>query len=161
VTQGKQAWPTRAVARRVREVRVKRGLSGGKLADRMTALGIRWDRSIVANLESGRRGQLSVDELLALAAALNVAPVHLLVAPEDYDAPYEVTPEVTYSASGVRAWIRGIHPLGDDGDPREFFAEVPRQEFYAVQQGPPRKPDEPYGVPPAGYLPEDEADGQG
>lgn len=118
------------------------------LADRMTELDIPWNRAIVANLVSGRRRTVSVDELLALAFVLNVAPVHLLVPPDDPDAPYEVTPKITAPRASVRAWIRGVNSIDHDADWRQFFAEVPKDEFYAVQQGRPRRPDEPYGVQP-------------
>jgi len=55
----------------------------------------------------------------------------------------------------MRAWIRGIGPLCDNDDLRDFGAEVPPGEFYwptytdhdgvqihATQQGPPRRPRE-------------------
>ena len=44
-----------------------------------------WTRIVVTKLETGRRQSVSVEELLALAYVLNVAPVHLLV-PWDDDA---------------------------------------------------------------------------
>jgi hypothetical protein len=99
---------------------------------------------------------ISVDELLALAFILNVAPVHLLVPPDDPHAPYEVTPKVTEDRSSVRAWIRGVNTIDYDADWRQFFAEVPKEEWYSVQQGRPRQPSEPYGA-----HPEDDTDGQG
>jgi transcriptional regulator with XRE-family HTH domain len=143
-----QREPTHAVAQRVKELLRKRGLTGEMLADRMTELDIPWNRAIVANLVSGRRRTVSVDELLALAVVLNVAPVHLLVPPDDPHAAYEVTPKVTAERSSVRAWIRGVNSIDADADWRQFFAEVPKDEFYAVQQGRPRTADEPYGVRP-------------
>jgi hypothetical protein len=71
------------------------------------------------------------------------------VPPDDPEAPYAVTPEVTEPCFSVRGWIRGIGPL-DDGDPREFYAEVPRGEYYipagdgqpGVQGRPPRRRQE-------------------
>jgi len=70
--------------------------------------------------------------------------------PPDAEA-YAVTPEVTQSAFHVRAWIRGLGELFEDDDPREYFAELPRGEYYlpsyagddtheghfGVHQGPP------------------------
>jgi transcriptional regulator with XRE-family HTH domain len=134
-----QAGPTQEVARRVKELRGKRGLSAAALAKRMTELGVKWDRSIVANLEGGRRQTVSVAELLALALALNVAPVHLLVPIDGPDEPYWVTPGLTYRRDGVRAWIRGVTSIDQDADWREFFAEVPKDEFYSVQGTPERR----------------------
>lgn len=153
--------PSDVVAGRVRDVRTKRKLTVAGLAARCAALGAPdLTAQALYKLEGRRPGKLrprpvTVDELLALAAALNVAPVHLLVPTDDFDESYRLTAEVSVSASSARAWIRGVLPLlpGDDG--REYWSEVPRDEFYmpahwsgdgevmipAVQQGPrrPRK----------------------
>jgi len=129
---------TREIAQRMREVRDKRGLTGAELAERMTGLGVPWDRSIVANLENGRRQSVTVEELLALALILRAAPVHLIVPPDDSDAPYQVTAAVTESRFRVRSWIRGLFPLErlpGVGAVRDFWAEVPDDEFGAMQQG--------------------------
>jgi transcriptional regulator with XRE-family HTH domain len=147
------------VAARVREVRGKRKLTVAELAARCAALGAPdLTAQALYKLEGRRPGKLrprpvTVGELLALAAALNVPPVCLLVPPDDSDEPYAVTATVTASRFAVRAWIRGAGPLLDDDDPRDFYAELPRGEFYTpghmtsdgeawvgpVQQGPPRR----------------------
>jgi len=144
-----QDGPTKAIAARVREMRTKRGWSGADLSRELRAVGVQWERAMVAKLETGRRKSVSVTELLALAYVLNVAPVHLLVPPDGPGEPYEVTPKVAADRVSARAWVRGVTSINDDADPREFFAEVPREEFYAVQQAMrPRRADEPYGVNP-------------
>lgn len=143
-----QDGPTKAIGPRIREMRTKRGWSGADLAREMRAVGVPWERAMVAKLETGRRKSVTVMELLALAYVLNIAPVHLLVPPDDPDAPYEVTPKITAPRASVRAWIRGVNSIDDNADGRQFFAEVPKDEFYAVQQGRPRRPDEPYGQQP-------------
>jgi transcriptional regulator with XRE-family HTH domain len=139
------------VAARVRDVRIKRRLTVAKLAARCAALGVpELTAQAVYKLEARRPGKLrprpvTVDELLTLAVALNVAPVHLLVPVDDPDALYPVIGGVLARRFGVRAWIRGIGPIDPDADPREFYTEVPPGEFYmpasidtgAVQQGPP------------------------
>lgn len=133
-----QTGPTRIVAQRVKDLIPKRGLTSETLAARMDELGIKWNRAIVANLVSGRRSSVSVDELLALALVLNVAPVHLLVPPDDTTEAYQVTAKVTESSFRVRGWIRGLFTLASlprVGDQRQFFSEVPPDEFKAVQQG--------------------------
>lgn len=96
----------------------------------MTNVGVRWDRSIVANLENGRRATVSVEELLALAYVLDVAPVHLVV-PLD-DGQFHVTPEWATNADRAREWFRGQHPLPST-DPRIFFSEVPLDEWQPPQ----------------------------
>jgi transcriptional regulator with XRE-family HTH domain len=150
------------VAARVRDVRAKRKLTVAELAARCAEMGAPGLTANALYKLEGRRNSpaerrprpVSVDELLALALALNVAPVHLLVPVDDPDAEYPVIGGVLSRRFGVRAWIRGIGPIDPDADPREFGAEVPLGEFYwptytdhdgvqihATQQGPPRAKD--------------------
>jgi transcriptional regulator with XRE-family HTH domain len=156
--------PSDVVAARVHQVRKRRGWTVADLAARCAEIGApELTTHALYKLEqresaSRRPRPVTVDELLVLSAALNVAPVSLLVQPDDSDQPYAVTATVTADRFGVRAWIRGVGPLLDNGgltddDPREFHAENPRGEFYvpayagddehegygAVQQGPPRR----------------------
>jgi transcriptional regulator with XRE-family HTH domain len=127
--------PTQAVARRVSELRKERRLTAAQLADRMAKVGIPWNRNVVAKLETGRRENVSVAELLALAAVLDVAPVHLLV-PTERDGPYQVTPAIAVEAVQARAWVRGFAGLPGT-DPRRFYAAVPAHELAgATPQGP-------------------------
>jgi transcriptional regulator with XRE-family HTH domain len=123
---------TREIAQRMKDLRRKRDLDQAELAERMTGLGVPWDRSIVANLESGRRRSVAVDEVYALALALNVAPVHLLVPVDDGDQPYQVTATVTAERFRVRAWIRGhalLEKFPRAGASREFFSEQPEEDI--------------------------------
>ena len=109
----------------------------------MTEAGFRWDRFTVQNLENGRRASVTVDEFLALAYVLSVAPVHLLVppvsqhdlVPAEEDAlgrapyAYAITPTTSRApTSGVRGWIRGERTIGAV-DPRVYFSEVPPDEL--------------------------------
>ena len=74
----REVWsnPTRTVAARVQELRRKRGWSAEALAEECADLGMpALNRSVIANIESGRRTYVSVEELLTLAYALDVAPV--------------------------------------------------------------------------------------
>lgn len=114
------------VSRRVRELRARKGLSAKQVGERMTErCGVTWDRFTVANLETGRRKNLTVDELLALARVLDVAPVHLLV-PID-DQPFRMLPKEEQPADRVRAWVCGDEPLPGT-DRRIFRTEVPLDE---------------------------------
>ena len=119
--------PHRVIAERVREIRNARGLTGARLAEEMTEAGIKWDRSVVANLENGRRSTISVEELLTLAYVLNVAPVHLIV-PLDPDGWYSVTPDAATTNEHARAWIRGTAALPGT-DERKYFSEVHEEEW--------------------------------
>ncbi len=73
----------------------------------MTRAGVTWDRSIVANFETGRRPYVTAEELFALAAVLDVAPVDLVVPKGLTSEPYQVTPAISAPADTVREWIRG------------------------------------------------------
>ncbi|WP_419994760.1 helix-turn-helix domain-containing protein [Streptomyces boninensis] len=126
------------IAERVREARARHGFTAQILADKLKHVGVPWDRATVTKVETGRRQNITVVELLALARVLDVAPVHLLV-PVD-DRPYQVTPghearegspavepEVR-DAARVRAWVRGEEPLPST-DRRIFRSEVPLDEM--------------------------------
>lgn len=113
--------PVTTVADRVREVRMRHRLTAQDLAERLQGLGLPWERTTVVKLENKRRQTLTVTELMALAVALDVAPVNLLV-PLD-DRPYQVTPNRTESSDAVRAWVRGEQPLPGT-DERTYRTEV-------------------------------------
>lgn len=131
--------PHRAIAARVKALRRGR-FTAAELAERMNAAGFPWDRFTVQNLENGRRATLTVEEFLALAYVLDVAPVHLLV-PIDVSAkaPYQVTPEGDPTwAWYVRRWIRGEHPI-TGVDKRRYFAEIPEDEWRPPVEGLPAR----------------------
>lgn len=127
-----------AVARRVAEVRRKRGLNVRQLAELCAKLGApEFTAPSLYNLESGRRDkdgrrrrEVTVDELLKLAYVLSVAPVHLLVPPVDGEdvVPYRFIDGVTTTPGFARAWIRGQTPIGRV-IARDYFSEVPEAEF--------------------------------
>lgn len=58
-------------------------MSAQQLATACTKLGLSISRSTLADLENGRRTTLTVAELLVIAAALDVAPLRLLVPLDD------------------------------------------------------------------------------
>jgi transcriptional regulator with XRE-family HTH domain len=123
--------PTEVVAKRMKALRKKRDLTADKLAQRMKAAGIPWERIVVTKLETGRRASVSVDELLALAKVLDCPLVMLLTTRDDDARAYQITPTTTESMGTVRAWMRGQRPLGD-ADPGDYFGELPRGEFVSV-----------------------------
>ncbi|WP_203175348.1 helix-turn-helix domain-containing protein [Micromonospora parastrephiae] len=142
MTQTPPQTPHRVIADRMKDLRKKRGWSAAHLAKEMKQVGIGWDRSIVANLELGRRATVTVEELFALAYVLSVAPVHLMVPPVDDDADTRITVVEGWDVppGTARDWIRGEMPFGT-ADHRRFFAEVPPDEAR-----------EPYSTPVAGGL---------
>jgi transcriptional regulator with XRE-family HTH domain len=106
----------RVIAGEVRRYRQAAGLSTQRLADRCAELGLPLRRSVLANLESGRRDSVSVAELLVLAAALGVAPV-LLVLPVGRAVLSEVLPRSHTDTWSAAEWFcgRANKPFGDDG----------------------------------------------
>lgn len=127
-----QSLITKMIVDRVRDIRKRRGWSAQAFANELKRVGLDWDRSVVANLEAGRRNWISVEELLAIASVLDVAPVHLIVPTDDNDAAYPVTSEQTEPRDTVRNWIRGHLPLSGT-DIRLFYSEVPAAEWPLVR----------------------------
>ena len=89
-------WPTQVARRVAREVRRHRQMrqprmSVQNLADLTAELGMEIPRSVLANLEGGRRDTISVAEVLVLAAALNVSPLELIF-PVGFDEQMEILP---------------------------------------------------------------------
>ena len=94
----------------MRALRDARGWSAPRLAEELQAVGLNWDKSVVSNLENGRRRFVSVDELVALGVVFQVTPVALLL---DLTAP-EV--KVTAATPAVRPselllWLLGHREL--------------------------------------------------
>lgn len=98
-----------ALAAQVRRLRDARGWSAQRLADELAAIGVPLDRSVIANLENGRRASVDVQELLALALAFGVTPAALLV---DLDADQvDVTPTTRATPLELLLWLQGRVPL--------------------------------------------------
>jgi transcriptional regulator with XRE-family HTH domain len=90
--------------------RTELGWSAERLAEEMTAVGVPWTRDAVSNLETGRRKNIAVHELLALAWVLDIPnPVDLLVPHgQRLEATtFPVTPGILVNPDAVRAWFRG------------------------------------------------------
>jgi hypothetical protein len=96
----------------VKEVRERHPLLPNQdaLAKRMEELGQPIDRSTIGRIENGNRS-VTVDELFVLAAALDVAPMQLVV-PLDSEELVAVTPTERWSAGAVRRWFTGAAILG-------------------------------------------------
>ncbi|MGW6879271.1 helix-turn-helix domain-containing protein [Streptomyces goshikiensis] len=135
--------PSDAVAQRAQELRKRQGLTAKDLAERCRLIGAPGlTASVIANIESGRRDlngrrrrQVTLEEWLILAQALNVAPIHLLVPiggdKDDYKiVPKGPTPHGTHRAplGEIRAWVRGETTLHGT-DERLYYSEVPQGEW--------------------------------
>jgi len=106
--QKPDGWPaslTRRVGEAVRRAREGRFSAEG-LAKELNAVGVKYTRDQVSNLEAGYRATIGVHEVVALAAVLGVDPLTLLV-PDLADEHVELLPG--QETDGVRAvqWFRG------------------------------------------------------
>lgn len=108
----------------LRKIRRRRGWSQADLADR---LGIeQWD---VSRLESDETRRVTLDEVLDVADALGVSPLHLILPP---------TPRArvhvggrTVEARKARSWIRGEQPLRAE-DHMFFMSSMPPDEWRRI-----------------------------
>jgi transcriptional regulator with XRE-family HTH domain len=134
--------PAQTIALRIKEVRRVRGWSAAQLAARCATLGMpELDRSTVANIENGRRQRVGVDELLVLALALGVAPLHLLVPLKERFIA--IAPDYATGSGRARQWIRGNHPIVyADRDPT--LRQGDRQTYLSQRPD----PDEEWTPPP-------------
>ncbi len=98
----KKMSPSEVFAARLRETRRARGFSQTELAHTMTERGRPLSREALLRIENGERG-LSLDEALALAAVLYVAPAHLLSPPDD--GIVWLTDTQGVDGEGIRAWL--------------------------------------------------------
>jgi transcriptional regulator with XRE-family HTH domain len=97
--------------RAVAAYRTSLGWSQTQLAERLTGVGCPLSQSAVSRLESGDR-TLSVDELISVAAVMNVSPIRLLEGASLPDQPaVAVTATVSVPGSRYRSWLRGNTPL--------------------------------------------------
>lgn len=89
----------------------------------MTAIGFKWDRFTVQNLESGRRQAVSLDESIALARVLSVSLVNLVLPIDDDGQSIALAVGDIAAHQTVRDWMSGQNPMGSDA--RVYFSEVP------------------------------------
>ena len=84
-------------------------MSAQALADRCAELGMpSLKRQAITNLENGRRGMVTVEELLVLAQALDTSPVTLLM--PDPSEELAVTSKVTIDAHRLVLWLASERP---------------------------------------------------
>lgn len=125
----RQATARYVVARHLAAVRSRVGMdSAQELADRVKEIGGKLDRAAISKIESLSRN-VSLDEALLLAAALDVAPVHLFF-PLNDDAEVEIAPGLKPVATvDARAWLRGQGPLPGRSEQTYRSAWIPPSEY--------------------------------
>ncbi|MEU6944261.1 helix-turn-helix domain-containing protein [Streptomyces sp. NPDC046316] len=113
------AWSERlalSIAKEVRRHRQAQGLSAQQLSDRCADLGMPVQRSVLANLESGRRSTVTVAEVIVLAAALRIAPAEL-VFPVGYEEKVEVLPGYERTPLTGLEWFAGQGSVSGTPEP--------------------------------------------
>ncbi len=140
-------------ARRLREVRERKRWTQQRLADELDRLGLRSpaansiSRVTLAKIEAGgeehtsgknrtRAKNVSLEEVLALSAALGVAPVHMIATPDEgsEDAYLQVAPRLELEPDRARRWIRGEEPLRAT-DKQFFEGQVSADEWERWRNG--------------------------
>jgi transcriptional regulator with XRE-family HTH domain len=114
------------VGTRVKEIRQSRGWTAKELADRCAEAGApEITVAVIANMETGRRDaegrrrrDVTIDETLALAYALEVPPVFLFI-PLNGNERLRVTSKMEMDAPFAAAWADG-----DDAATRYLFGEM-------------------------------------
>ena len=113
---------------RMNLLRRRQRITQRALADRLANLGVHLHHTAIAKIEGGKRG-VGLDEALAIAGALGVAPVHLIAPTGVHHPRIEVAPAIQLNPSDLREWIRGRLPLIDAEFNDWYYAEAPHDEF--------------------------------
>lgn len=119
---------------RLQEARAARRWTQQQLSEAMAELGSPMDRVTIAKLERGRR-QARVEELVALAAALDVSPLYLIL-PVRLDAKVKLAPKLTLEAIDALRWASGQGPL-DRANERTYRFQAPTVPWVTWTPGQP------------------------
>ena len=109
---------TRVIAGEIRRYRQQRGFSAQQVSDACAKAGLEISRSTLADLENGRRENITVTELLMLAAVLDVPPVQLMLPVLRDEETVEILPGYSVAVWDAALWIRGDGVLRRDLDGR-------------------------------------------
>jgi transcriptional regulator with XRE-family HTH domain len=139
--------PNEAFAARLREAREAARMTQAELADRvLEVVGYNLSRTAIALIEKGKR-RVTLDDALAIAAALGVAPINLMVPFEDPEpvseelagkglfnasVELEVGEKLSLLPLEARPWIDGTHAY-PGSDPEQWF------RYYVREVPPPRR----------------------
>lgn len=107
MSQPESLSPTQIVAARVKQFRTAHGWSARELAERCAEAGApHLERSILANLENGRRKTVTIDEVLVLAWVLGV-PAAMLFIPLGTEHEIAITSEIVMHPHLAFRWLVG------------------------------------------------------
>lgn len=133
-----KSWDQQDAERIGGEVNRLRGKRSGQwLSDQTHEVGYRLSRTMISELERGKRKYVTTAELVVLAAALNVAPVAMLY-PPPYDDEIEVTPGAKMTRIAALERFSGIiDPLSEDHDEqfrRNMFPLIRARQIRELQK---------------------------
>ncbi|MGV9762165.1 helix-turn-helix domain-containing protein [Micromonospora tulbaghiae] len=94
------------IATQIRNWRNARGLSAQQLSERCASIGYPIPRNIIANIETGRRGSVTVPEAIIIAMALNVPPI-LLIYPVGKELAVRTSPRQDCGTFYAARWFMG------------------------------------------------------
>lgn len=160
---GAQPRVSQVVGGQVRRHRKRRGWTQQRLAEAISDHGGTLSRGAVAKVESGVR-DVSIDEFLLLAAALNVPPPLLLVPlggeVEDRVDRVEVTPRSRIHPHLALEWLCGNEPLVNSAHVNIdragwLFGSEPLRLWNGLRLAQEAIADVPRGVRSAGYSGEE------
>ncbi|WP_146085452.1 helix-turn-helix domain-containing protein [Rathayibacter sp. AY1C4] len=95
----------------MRTYRGQRGLSALALSRRTEALGHAIKRSVIAEMETGKRTTVTLADILVLAAALEVPPMALIL-PIGHTNVIEILPNEHIGLTRALDWLDGTDMLG-------------------------------------------------
>lgn len=134
---GEAKRPSELFAEQMRIQRERKGWTQRHLASRLARLGFSVHQTTVGKWEARER-RISLDESLAISAALDVAPANMVAGAYLDPEPAAVTialgprtPAVT--GRQMRAWMRGQQPLWGQ-DEKRYFTEIAPDEWLAMQR---------------------------
>lgn len=118
-------------ARRLREARKARGWTQQDLVDRLDELGVEWDRTTLARIEKRQR-KVGLEEFVAIAAALDVAPIYLFLPIEgDVMSIYFDLEGNAVKGSGKRGRPHGVPGLPPGVPPVQLTPNLPVDQVKA------------------------------
>ncbi len=112
------------VARNVRGVRQRRQLEQQQLSQRLSELGRPIPATALSRIEEGKR-RVDVDDLVALAIALNVSPSRLLLPDGEWSDLLHPVPDVEVAVWQMWEWLAGLSPLSGDAS---FYSRITDQQ---------------------------------
>lgn len=122
------------VSENIERFRKLRGLSQAQLANKLTKAGRPMLDTAVSKMERGVR-RVDVDDLVALALALDISPVALLMPPTADRAKVSLTDKFEVSSQFAWLWAAGEAPASDFLlDPVNEHTEEEHEAYWAARQ---------------------------